>query len=207
MTKFSNTRARLLTSVLAAVLAATIVASCSSAKPTAGVNKQSSTPASTAGTTAPAGSETPTAATSTASTGDGCQFATTAQVSAAVGATVTAAPQPPAPPFNAPSCLYSSGTVPVRQITVSVVTSDQFATVPGQSAQTYFQAAKSNLADVKSLTEFGDEAFTAGSAGTNVYVRKGAAVIRVTAGIGGTSDAAVSATRAVTAAVLEHVGG
>ncbi|MFN2519166.1 MAG: hypothetical protein ABR604_09020 [Jatrophihabitantaceae bacterium] len=125
-----------------------------------------------------------------------------AEVSAAVGATVTAQPNPPGPPFNAPSCLYHSSGAPERQIEVQVLTGEQIATVPGQTAQSYFNAAKNTLTNTKPISGFGDEAFTAGSI---IQARKGTTIVIVNAGIGGVSPAAVAATQTVMKIVLSHV--
>ncbi|MDP9116262.1 MAG: hypothetical protein M3O28_03170, partial [Actinomycetota bacterium] len=75
-----------------------------------------------------------------------------ADVSAAVGAPVTAKPIAPAPPFNAPACLYQSSGIPVRQINVQVLTANEIATIPGQTAQSYFAAAKAGLTGVTPIS-------------------------------------------------------
>ncbi len=118
---------------------------------------------------------------------------------------MTAKPTAPAPPFNAPGCLYQSSGIPVRQVNVQVLTASQIATIPGQSAQSYFAAAKKGLAGVTPISGYGDEAFTAGSAGSVIEVRKGSSIVTVTAGVGGVSSHAVAATRAIVAIVLTHV--
>jgi len=186
----------------AAAVLTVLITSCSSSS-TSGTGSNNS--ASTAGSSSAATSA-PTSSNSTpVAAGDGCQYVTVDVVSAAVGATVTAKPLEPAPPFNAPSCLYESTTVPLRQITVAVLTAQDFSAVPGQSAQTYYNAAKSALTNVTPLPGLGDEAFSAGSAGSAIYVRKGANLVRITAGVGGTSDTAATASRTVAAAVVAHL--
>jgi hypothetical protein len=177
-------------------LASTACSSSGSGAPPATAPKGISTPASTP--TAPASSP-------AAASGDGCQYATVAEVSAAVGATVTAQPVPAGPPYNVPSCLYASSTVPVRQITVAVYTKDDLSAVGGQTAETFLAVVKGGLTNVQPISGLGDEAFSAGSAGTSVYVRTGTTIVHVTAGVGGTSATAVAATRAVAAAVVGNL--
>ncbi|MDT4918026.1 MAG: hypothetical protein QOI15_1602 [Pseudonocardiales bacterium] len=137
--------------------------------------------------------------------GDGCQYATVDEVSAALGAMVTAEPGPPAPPFDAPSCLYATDTTPARQITVAVYTQDDLNAAGGRTAGTFMTAVKSGLAGVQPIDGLGDEAFSVGTAGTSVYVRAGTAVVHVTAGVGGTSETARLAVRTVAATVLGHL--
>lgn len=181
------------------VLVALATAGCTSSGPDAphttapkGISASVSAPATTSSTPATAA-------------GDGCQFATAGEVSAAVGATVTAQPAAAAPPFNAPSCLYSTATTPTRQITVAVYTKDQLSAAGGRTAESFMSAVKGALTDVQPIAGLGDEAFSTGSAGTSVYVRSGSTVVHVTAGVGGTSDSARAAVRSVTTTVLSHL--
>jgi hypothetical protein len=185
----------------ASVLVALALTACSSSgsdAPPASEPKGVSTPASNSSPGA-------TSSSAAAAAGDGCQYATVGEVSAAVGSTVTAQPAPAAPPFNAPSCLYATGTTPQRQITVAVYTKDQLKAAGGRTAESFMTAVKGALAGVQPISGLGDDAFSTGSAGTSVYVRTGGTVVHVTAGIGGTSDTARTAVRTVTEAVLGRI--
>ena len=208
------------THVPAALLAAVALIGCgsshtsSSTSSTAGSSASTTAPASTVvtSTAATAGTGTGTGTDTTATTGasapaagDGCQYVTAAQVSAAVGVPMTAKPVAPRPPFNAPACLYQSNGIPVRQINVQVLSAAEIATIPGQTARSYFDAAKAHLANVQPLTGFGDDAFAAGTGGTVVEALKGSTIVTVTGGVGGVSAQAVAATRSLMAIVLTHV--
>lgn len=179
---------------MAALSLSVVLVGCGSSKSSGGT-KQSAPHTTAAGSSSvPQTGSAGAGSSATVPTGDGCQYASVAEVSAAAGATVTAKPTPPGPPFNAPGCLYASSGVPERQITVRVLTAQQIATVPGQTAQSYFNAAKTGLTNTQPISGFGDEAFTAGAV---IYARKGTTVVTVTAGIGGVSAQAVAATHAV----------
>jgi len=203
MMRMLGNRAKLVSRTGTAVVLIVVITSCSSSatKGAGSNNAATSTGGASSGSTSTAANSTsaPVAA------GNGCQYVTADVVSTAVGATVTAKPVGPKPPFNAPSCLYESSTVPLRQITVAVVTAKDFSAIPGQTAQTYFDAAKSTLTNVTALPGLGDEAFSAGSSGSTVYVRKGTNVVHVSAGVGGTSDTAIAAVRTVAAAVIANL--
>ena len=184
-------------SLAAVSISVALVTGCSSSKSTSAANGtspqtgqgvSSATSAPVSGSNAPA-------------QGDGCQYVTAEQVSSLVGATVTAEAQPAAPPFQTPSCLYESSTVPLRQITVAVYPQDKLAALHTDAAA-FLQSVRNNLSGVTPVPGLGDEAIQAGS---SVYARKGGTAIHITAGIGGTSDTALNAVHKVAELVLAQL--